>query len=84
METKIIEISALLRASHNKSDIAKLSVHRVARCLRDSETLKDRLRTGRPRVVKTETIRKTFENNQTLTMTRLAKKKKISDSEKGC
>ena len=62
MEAKIIEISALLRASHKKSDIAKLlyvsrmSMHRAARRLRDGETLKDRLRTGRLRVVKTETM----------------------------
>ena len=49
MEAKRIEISALLRASHKKSDIAKLlnvsrmSLHRVASRLRDGETLDDRL-----------------------------------------
>ena len=85
MEAKRIEISALLRASHKKSDIAKLlnvsrmSVHRVASRLRDGETLKDRPRTGRQRVVKT-TIRKAFENDLTLKMTRLTRKKKISVS----
>ena len=51
MEAKIIEISALPRASHKKSDIAKplnvsrMSVHTVASRLRDGETLKDRPRT---------------------------------------
>ena len=64
MEAMRIEISALQRASHKKSDIAKLlnvgrmPVHRVVSRLRDGETLKDRPRTGRPRVVKTDTIRK--------------------------
>ena len=86
MEAKRIEISALLRASHKKSDIAKLlnvsrmSVHRVASRLRYSKTLKDRPRTGRPRVVKTETIRKAFKNDPTLKMTHLARKKNISVS----
>ena len=62
MEAKRIEISAPLRASHKKSDIAKLlnvirmSVQRVTSRLRDGETLKDRPRAGRPRVVKIETI----------------------------
>ena len=85
MEAKIIEISALLRASHKKSDIAKLldvsrmSVHGVASRLIDGETLKDRPRTGRPRVVKT-TIRKAFENDPTSKMTHLARKKNISVS----
>ena len=62
MEAKRIEISAILRASHKKSEIAKLlirmSVHRVASRLRDGETLKDRPRTGRPRVVKTRPLEK--------------------------
>ena len=53
---------------------------RVASRLRDGETLKDRPRTGRPRVMKTETIIKTFENDPILKMTRLARKKKISVS----
>ena len=57
-----------------------MSVHRVASRLRNSETLKDRPRTGSPRVVKTETIRKAFENDSMLKMTRLARKKKISVS----
>ena len=83
MEAKRIEISALLRASHNKSYVAKLlnvsrmSVHRAASRLRDGETLEGRPRTGTPRVVKTETIRKAFENDPTLEMTRPARKKKI-------
>ena len=56
MEAMIIEISALLRASHKKSDIAtllnvsRMSVHRVGSRLRDGETLKDRPHTSRPRV----------------------------------
>lgn len=86
MEANRIEISALPRASHKKSDIAKrlnvsrMTVHRVASCLRDGETLKDRPRSGRPRVVNTKTIRKSFENDPTLKMTHLARKKKISVS----
>ena len=86
MEAMRIEISALLRASHKKSDIAELhnvsrmSVRRATSRLRDGETFKDRPRSGRPRVVKTVTIRKTFEIDPTLTMTRLARKKKISVS----
>ena len=81
METKRIEISALQRASRKESDIAKvcnvsrMSVHRVASRLRDGETLKDRPRAGRLQVVKSETIKKAFENDLTLTMTCLAKKK---------
>ena len=50
MEAKRIEISALIRAFHKKSGIAKLL--NVSR-LRDGETLKDRPRTDKPRVVKT-------------------------------
>ena len=42
-----------------------MSVHKGASRLRNGETLKDRPRTGRPRVVKTETIRKAFENDLT-------------------
>ena len=57
-----------------------MSVHRVASRLRDGKTLKDRPRTGKTRVVKTETIRKAFKNDITLKMTRLAKKRKISVS----
>ena len=41
-----------------------MSVQRVASRLRDGETSKDRPRTGRPRVVKTETTRKAFETCQ--------------------
>ena len=83
MEAKRIEISALLRASHKKSDIDKLLnvsrmlVHRVASRLRDGEPLKGRPRTCTPRAVKKETIRKAFENDPTLKMTRLTRKKKI-------
>ena len=73
-----MEISAKLL------NVSLISVHRVPSCSRDGEILKDRPRTTRPRVVKTEAIRKTFENDPTLKMTRLARKKKISvDSEKG-
>ena len=53
-----------------------MSVHRVASRLRDGETLKDRPRTGRLRVVKTDTIRKTFKHDPTLKMTRLARKRR--------
>ena len=47
MEVKRIKISALLHAGHNKSDIAKrlnisrMTVHRVAKRLKNSEDLKD-------------------------------------------
>ena len=58
----------------------RMSVHRVASRLRDGETLKDRPRTGRPRVVKSKTIRKAFENEPTLKMTQDI----YVDSEKGC
>ena len=81
-----IEISALLRASRKNSEIAKIlnvsrmSVHKVTSHLRDGETPKDRPRTCRPRIVKTETIRKAFENDTTLKMTRLVRKRKISVS----
>ena len=82
MGAKIIKISALLRESHKKSDIAKLfhvsrmSARKVASRSRDVETLKDRPRTGIPRVIKTKTISKAFENDPTLKMTRLAREKK--------
>ena len=48
MEAKRIEIAALLRASHKKAEIAKrlkvsrMTVHRVAKRLEESESLKDR------------------------------------------
>ena len=86
MESKRIEIAALLRASHKKLDIAELlnvsrmTVHGVARRLSKGETLKDRPREGRPRVVKIGAIRKAFERNPKLKMTHLTKKKGISVS----
>ena len=63
-----------------------MSVHKGASRLRNGETLKDRPRTGRPRVVKTETIKKAFENDLTLKMTRLAREKEdlCVESKKGC
>ena len=52
-----------------------MTVHRVACRLAEGETLKDRPRKGRSRVVKTRTrIKKALENNPTLKMTHLAKK----------
>ena len=54
MEAKRIEISALLRAGHKQTDIARqlsvsrMTVYRVAQRLNNSETLKDRPRSGRP------------------------------------
>ena len=57
MEAKRIEISALLRAGHKKSEIAKrpkvsrMTVHRVADRLRNSETLKDRPRSSRSQII---------------------------------
>ena len=43
-----------------------------------SKTLKDRPRSGRLQVISRKTLRKALENNPTLNMTELAKKKKIS------
>lgn len=86
MEAKRIEISALLRAGHKQTDIAKqlnvsrMTVYRVAQRLNNSETLKDRPRSGRPQKIRRETIKKVFENDPELKMTRLAQKKKISVS----
>ena len=86
MEAKRIEIAALLRASHKKAEIAKqlnvsrMTVHRVAKRLEESESLKDRPRVGRPRVVKTAAIKKAFECEPTMKMTQLAKKQRISVS----
>lgn len=86
MEAKRIEIAALLRASHKKAEIAKqlnvsrMTVHRVSKRLEESESLKDRPRVGRPRVVKTVAIKKAFECEPTMKMTQLAKKKRISVS----
>lgn len=84
MEVKRVEISALLRAGHNKSDIAKqlktsrMTVHRVAERLKNDEGLKDRPRSGRPRVVNRSAVRKAFVSNPMLKMTEFARKKKIS------
>ena len=86
MEAKRIEISALLRAGHKQTDIAKqlnvnrMIVYRVSQRLNNSETLKDRPRSGRPQKIRRETIKKAFENDPELKMTRLAQKKKISVS----
>ena len=57
MKTKTIEISALLPASHSKSDIAsqlkvsRRTVYWVADHLTNNETLKNRLHSGRPQVI---------------------------------
>ena len=57
-----------------------MTVYRVAQRLNNSETLKDRPRSGRPQKIRRETIKKAFENDPELKMTRLAQKKKISVS----
>ena len=86
MEAKRIEVSALLRAGHGKSDIAeilnisKMTVHRVAKRLENFESLQDPPRLGRPQVINRETVKKTFENGPTLKMTKFAERKKISVS----
>ena len=86
MEAKRIEISALLRAGHKRTDIAKklsvsrMTVYRVAKRVNNSEILKDRPRSGRPQNIRRETIKKTFENDPELKMTRLSRNKKISVS----
>ena len=53
MEAKRVEISALIRACHGKSDIAeilnsRMTVSRVAKRLENFESLQDRPRSGRP------------------------------------
>ena len=84
MEPKRIEISALLRAGHTKSDIAsqlkvsQRTVYLVADRLTNNKTFKDRPRSGKPQVISRKTVKKVFKNNPTLKMTELAKKKKIS------
>ena len=86
MEGKRNEISALLRAGHKQTDIAKLlnvsrmTVYRVAQRLNNSETLKDWPRSGRPQKIRHGTIKKVFEKDPELKMTRLAQKMKISVS----
>ena len=55
-----------------------MTVHLVVDRLRNNETLKDRPRSGRPQVIKRETVRKAFEDDPALKMTKLAKRKKIS------
>ena len=86
MERKRIEISALLRAGHKQTDIAKqlnisrMTVYRVAQRLNNSDTLKDRPWSGRPQKICRGTIKIAFENDPELKMTRLAQKKKISVS----
>ena len=42
------------------------------------QPLKDRPRSGRPQVIKREMVRKAFEDDLALKMTKLAKRKKIS------
>ena len=84
MEAKRIGIAALLRAQHTKAFIAKhlkvsrMTVHRVADRLKSGEGLKDRPRTGRPRVVSRLAVKRAFERNPRLKMTEVAKRKKIS------
>ena len=57
-----------------------MTVHRVAKRLENSESLQDRPRLGRPQVIKRETVKKVFENDPTLKMTKFAQRKKISVS----
>ena len=88
MEAKRIQVSALLHMGHGKSDIAKIlnmsrmTVHRVAKRLENFELLQDCPQSGRPQVIKCETVKKTFENDTTLKMTKFAQRKKISVSTK--
>ena len=83
MEAKRIEIAALLRASHKTAEIVRvlnvglMTVHRVAKRLEKSESLKDCHRVGRPRVVKTAAIKKALKCDPTMKMKQLAKKKWI-------
>ena len=86
MEGKRNEISALLRAGHKQTDIAKLlnvsrmTVYRVVQRLNNSETLKDWPRSGRPQKIRRGTTKKAFEKDPELKMTRLTKKMKFSVS----
>ena len=81
MERKRIKILALLRAGHKKMDIVKLqnvslsTVKRVANCLKNNESLKDRPRSGRPQIIQRVNVRKVFLKDPTLKMTEFAKKK---------
>ena len=69
MEGKRNEISALLRAGYKQTDIAKLlnvsrmTVYCVAQRLNNSETLKDRTQSGRPKKIRRGTIKKAFEKD---------------------
>lgn len=84
MEVRRIEVAALLRAGHSKSSIAKLlrvsrmTVHRVSERLNNDDDLKDRPRSGRPRVINSRTVKKAFESDPSLKMSELAKKKRVS------
>ena len=64
MEAKRIEVSAPLHACHQKCDVAeilnisRMTVHRVAKCLENSESLQDCPWSGKPQVSKCETVKK--------------------------
>ena len=85
MEAKGIEIATLhyyvcLIKNHTLPSslmVSCMTVHRVAHCLSEGETLKDRPHEGIRQVVKTGTIRKAFERNPKLKMMHLTKKKGI-------
>ena len=57
-----------------------MTVYRVAQRLNNSETLKDRPRPRRPQKIWRQTIKKAFEDDPELKMTRLVQNKKISVS----
>ena len=85
MEAKTIKVSELLRAGHEKSDIAEiLNINRMTvielQNVLNSESLQDRPRSGRTLVIKRETVKKVFENDPTLKMTKFAQRKMISVS----
>ena len=54
-----------------------MTMHRVAKCLENSISPQDCPQLGRPQAIKRETIKKAFENNLTLKMTKSAQRKKI-------
>ena len=58
--------------------VSQMVVYRVADHMRNSETLKDRPHSGRPQVIKKEMVKKAFEDDLALKMTKLAKRKNIS------
>ncbi len=86
METKRIEVAALIRAGQGTTSIMNLTyVSKVTVCcirnrVADGEDLKDKPRSGRPAKLTSKAAKLAFLANQTMTMSALAKKKSVSPS----